>query len=100
MNQTSITPEHIKQLCQQIDELLASPDFDTEQLNLLLAERDSAINLQLAQLQGDALREFSQQQLDYNQHILAVVKGEFGQIESQLGNFMKARKAIKKYKKS
>ena len=94
----SFTPSPLKEINQQLSEILAKDDVDEARLLLLIEQRDRIVKEHLDSLEEDVIQQFAEAELEVNQRLEAVSKKLLSDSLGNLSGLIRGRKAVEKYK--
>ncbi len=96
----SQTPENLRQLNQQLSEVIQSDD-DSEQkyqaFQLLIRNRDQLIREHLSQLSDSQKKVFAESELTVNKQLNELAQSLLKSAKDDISRFLRSRAAIKKY---
>lgn len=92
-------PPQFKENSEQLRFVLSEEELDFERFQSLVEERDRMVMEMLSSLTGEAKESFAQEELKTNFDLVAIAESLRQEQKNVLVNFVRSRKAAKKYSK-
>ena len=94
----SLTPEPLKQINSELEQLIAQDELDEQKLRALIDKRDETIQQYLASLDADSASTFARSELEINNWLAEYCQKKLSGALNQLSGLVRGRKAVEKYK--